>query len=106
MAEGGIHQRLLPDTRGGRTPCVEILRPDAGARAAILENQLHLLPGIIEASVHVGMHTFDQYLVELLAAEAITEETARRYAVNRHSLDLQLRGIVNPQAILRPDAGR
>lgn len=101
-----VNQRLLPNTAGGRTPCLEILRRDAGVQEAIAANDLHLLHGIIEASTHVGMHTFDQYLVELLATGTITEETARRYAVNRHALEMHLRGIVNPQAILRPDSGR
>ena len=73
---------------------------------AIRDNNLHLLHGLIEASVHVGMHTFDQYLIELLAAGVVTEETARRYAVHRHALDMQLRGIQQPQAILRPERDR
>jgi twitching motility protein PilT len=101
-----INQRLLPNTAGGRTPCVELMRRDAGVSEAITENNLHLLHGIIEASVNAGMHTFDQYLIELLAGGIITEDTARHYAVHRHALDMQLRGIVNPQAILRPDPGR
>ncbi len=101
-----VHQRLIPNTSGTRTPCLEILRQDAGVREAIAGNELHLLQGIIESSAHVGMHTFDQYLIELLAAGAITEATARHFATNRHALDMQLRGISNPQAILRPDPGR
>ncbi len=101
-----IHQRLLPNTTGGRTPCLEVLRRDAGVQEAITANDLHLLHGIVEASVHIGMHTFDQYLVELLAADRVTEETARRYAVHRHALDMKLRGIAQSQPILRPDPGR
>ncbi|MBX3747201.1 MAG: PilT/PilU family type 4a pilus ATPase [Verrucomicrobiae bacterium] len=101
-----VNQRLLPNVSGGRTPCVEILRRDAGVEAAIAQHELHLLHGIIEASLHVGMHTFDQYLIELLAQGLITEHTARRYAVHPHALDMRLRGILNPQAILRPDPGR
>ncbi len=101
-----VNQRLIPNVHGTRTPCLEILRRDAGVEAAILQNDLHLLHGIIEASTNVGMHTFDQYLVELLAAGLIDEATTRRFAVNRHALDMQLRGIVNPQSILRPDPGR
>ncbi|HMO64948.1 MAG TPA: ATPase, T2SS/T4P/T4SS family [Verrucomicrobiota bacterium] len=99
-----VCQRLLPNVSGGRTPCVELLRRDAGVQDAIAGHQLDLLAGLIEASVHVGMHSFDQYLLELLAAGVITRETAQRYAVNRHALDLQLRGIVTQRAILRPDA--
>ncbi len=101
-----VNQRLIPNRGGTRTPCLEILRRDAGVQEAIRENNLHLLHGIIEASVHVGMHTFDQYLVELLAGGIIDESTARRYAVHRHALDMQLRGIQQPQAILRPERDR
>lgn len=95
-------QRLLPNRQGTRTPCLEILRRDAGVQQAIRENQLQLLTGIIEASTHVGMHTFDQYLQELLVAGIIDEPTARHYAVNPHRLDLALRGIVTVQPILKP----
>ena len=75
---------------------------DAGVQEAIQTNNLHLLNGLIEASNNLGMHTFDQYLTELLAAKVITEETARHYAVNKHKLDLALRGIVMSTPILTP----
>ncbi len=100
--QGLICQRLIPNTMGGRTPCLEVLRRDAGVMDAIRENDLQLLTGILEQSNHVGMHSFDQYLQELLIAEVIDEETARQYAVNPHRLDLALRGIVVNQGILKP----
>jgi twitching motility protein PilT len=98
-----ICQRLLPNTSGTRTPCLEILKRDAGVQEAIQANNLHLLTGIIEVSVNQGMHTFDQYLVELLAAGIVTEETAHHYAVNKHRLDMVLRGIITHMPILQPD---
>jgi twitching motility protein PilT len=98
-----ISQRLLPNTSGTRTPCLEILKRDAGVQEAIQTNNLHLLSGIIEASVNMGMHTFDQYLMELLAAGLVSEEVARHYAVNKHKLDMALRGIVTQTPILQPD---
>jgi twitching motility protein PilT len=98
-----ISQRLLPNTSGTRTPCLEIMKRDAGVQEAIQNNNLHLLTGIIEVSVNRGMHTFDQYLTELLAEGIITEETARHYAVNKHKLDMTLRGIVTHTGILQPD---
>ena len=49
------------------------------------------------------MHTFDQYLQELLAAEIIDVDVARRFAVNRSRLELALRGIVTSQPILIPE---
>lgn len=97
-----INQRLLPNTSGTRTPCLEVLRRDAGVQDAIQSNSLQLLTGIIENAVNIGMHTFDQYLLELLAAGLITEETARQYAVNKHRLDMTLRGIVTQTPILKP----
>lgn len=101
-----VCQRLLPDTQGGRVPCVEILRRDKGIQDAIQSNNLNLLTGIVEAAVHQGMHSFDQYLVELLAAGLITQETAYQYAVNRHRLEMTLRGFQTAAPILVRDEGR
>jgi twitching motility protein PilT len=101
-----VNQRLLPNTQGTRTPCLEILKRDAGVQEAIQSNNLHLLSGIMEVSVNQGMHTFDQYLIELLAAGVISREVAEHYAVNRHKLDMALRGIVSYGGILKPDADR
>ncbi|MCL4176631.1 MAG: PilT/PilU family type 4a pilus ATPase [Verrucomicrobia bacterium] len=101
-----VAQRLLPNANGTRTPCLEIMRHNAGVEEAIRANNLQLLTGIIEVSLNEGMHTFDQYLLELLAAEIVTHETAERFAVNRHKLDLALRGIVTSAGILRPDDDR
>jgi twitching motility protein PilT len=101
-----INQRLLPAARGGRLPCLELLKRDAGVEEAVQRNDLHLLTGIIEVSTEHGMHTFDQYLIELLAAGEVTEETAKHHAVNRHKLELARRGFGSQQAILRPDKNR
>jgi len=101
-----ICQRLIPNVHGTRTPCLEIMNRDAGVEAAIQSNNLHLLTGIVEVSLNRGMHTFDQYLLELLAAEIITRETALNFAVNKHKLDLALRGIQTLTPILRPDEDR
>jgi len=53
-----------------------------------------------------GGHAAELTLQELLAAGIIAEETARTYAVNRHRLELALRGIVVSQPILERDASR
>ena len=98
-----ICQRLLPDVAGTRIPCVEIMRRHVGLQEAIRTNRLELLNGIVEASVHEGMHSFDQYLTELLAAGTITPDTARQYAVNRHRLEMRLRGVRQTEPILQPD---
>jgi twitching motility protein PilT len=101
-----ICQRLIPNVSGTRTPCLELMKKDAGVEEAIRSNNLQLLTGIIEVSLNRGMHTFDQYLVELLAAGIITGETALHFAVNKHKLDMTLRGIQTSTPILRPDEDR
>jgi len=99
-------QRLLPITTGTRVPCLEVMRRNKAVQEAITQNDLALLSGIIEVSVEEGMHSFDQYLTELLAAGVIERETAERFAVNRHKLELALRGVFTSQGILRPDPNR
>ena len=97
-----ICQRLIPDINERLVPCLELMRHDRGIENAIRDRNWPKLTGIIEAAVEQGMHSFDQYLLELLAAEVITEDTAQAYAVNRHRLDLTLRGIETNTAILQP----
>lgn len=99
-------QRLIPNVQGTRTPCLEVLKRDAGVQDAIQSNNLHLLTGIIEVSLNQGMHTFDQYLIELLAAGIISRDTAQHFAVNKHKLDMALRGILTYTPILKPDEAR
>src|ERR1044071_2038934 len=101
-----VCQRLIPNVHGTRTPCLEIMKRDAGVREAIQTNDLHLLTGIIEVSLNRGMHTFDQYLLELLAAGIVSRETALHFAVNKHKLDMALRGIQTYTPILKPDEDR
>lgn len=98
-----VCQRLIPSADGTRVPAVEIMKRDKGVQEAIQTNNLHLLNGIIEASIGQGMHSFDQYLIELLAAGQITPEVARQYSINKHRLDMVMRGIVTNVGILRPD---
>ena len=95
-----ICQRLIPDRENRLIPCFESMRQDHGIEEALRSKNLSLLTGIIEAAIEQGMHSFDQYLQELLIAEVITEETARDYAVNKHRLDLNLRGIETNTPIL------
>ena len=95
-----ICQRLIPDKESRLIPCFESMRQDHGIEEALRSKNLTLLTGIIEAAIDQGMHSFDQYLQELLIADMITEETARNYAVNKHRLDLNLRGIETNTPIL------
>lgn len=82
------------------------MRSDQGVRDVIGANDLTRPSGIVEAAADQGMHRFDQYLIELLAAEIVSRETAMTYAVNRHRLEMELRGFGSPRGILQPDEGR
>jgi Tfp pilus assembly ATPase PilU len=82
------------------------MRRNRGVQEAIANHNLELLSGIVEAALHEGMHSFDQYLTELLAVGIITQQTALEYAVNRHRLEMTLRGFAGPTPILRRDEDR
>jgi twitching motility protein PilT len=100
-----VCQRLIPGQANRRLPCLEIMRRNAGALEAIARNDLPMLAGIIQASRSEGMHSFDQYLLELLRGGYVTEETARHFATNWNKLEMEMRGYAAPEpGILRPDA--
>lgn len=98
-----VAQRLIPDTQGTRVPCVEIMKRDQTIQHAIEEHELNRLTEILEVCNHLGMHSFDQYLTELMIAGYVSEETARTYAVNRHRFEMLLAGYQANQGILLPD---
>jgi twitching motility protein PilT len=99
-----VCQRLIPSTFGRRIPCLEIMRRNLGIQEAIAKNDLHLLNGQIESSLHEGMHSFDQYLFQLYQGHRITLETAKFYAVNWNMVEMESRGFVPAMpGILKPD---
>ena len=98
-----ICQRLIPDVKEQLVPCVEILKRDPTIQDAIVKNELNRLTEIIEVCTHQGMHSFDQYLIELMVAGVVTEATAKAYAINRHRLDMLMAGYQSSQGILLPE---
>lgn len=102
-----ICQRLIPSTFNKRIPCLEIMRRNTGTQEAIARNDLHLLTGHIEASLNDGMHSFDQYLMQLLKGGYVTLETARHYAVNWNRVEMESHGFAPAMpGILKPDPDR
>ncbi len=100
-------QRLIPSTFNKRIPCLELMKRNIGIVDAIAHNDLRLLTGHIEAAVHEGMHTFDQYLMQLLKSDYVTVDTARHFAVNWSRMEMELNGFVPlSNGILKPDHGR
>jgi len=98
-----VCQRLIPDSDGKRVPCVEIMKRDRTIQQAIEQNELNRLTEILEVCTHQGMHSFDQYLTELMIGGYVTEATAKAYAANRHRLEMLLAGYQSSQGILLPE---
>jgi len=98
-----VCQRLVPDVDDKLIPCLEILQRDPTIQDAIVKNELNRLTEILEVCNHQGMHSFDQYLIELMAAGVVTQATARTYAVNRHRLEMLIAGYQSSQSILLPE---
>jgi pilus retraction protein PilT len=102
-----VCQRLVPSTLNKRIPCLEIMRRTTATQEAIARNDLHLLSGIIEASVNEGMQSFDQHLMQLFKQGAVTLETARYYASNWNRLEMEMHGYTSSvPGILKPDRER
>ena len=99
-----ISQRLIPSTFDRRIPCVEVMKRSLGIQDAILRNDLRQLNGYIESSLNEGMHSFDQYLLQLFQGGRITIDVAKHYAVNWNKVEMESRGFVPATpGLLKPD---
>jgi twitching motility protein PilT len=99
-----VCQRLVPSTFNRRIPCLEVMRHSLGIQDAIARNDLHQLNGQIESSLHEGMHSFDQYLLQLYQSRRVTLETAHHYAINWSKVEMESLGFVPAMpGILKPD---
>jgi twitching motility protein PilT len=99
-----ICQRLIPSVFGKRIPCLEIMKRNVGIQDCIARNDLVLLAGHIEAAVNEGMHSFDQYLMQLLQNKYVTEDTARHYANNWNMVEMEMHGFIpSTSGILKPN---
>jgi Tfp pilus assembly pilus retraction ATPase PilT len=66
-----------------------------------------LLASKIEATVSEGMHSFDQYLMQLFKRGYVTLETARHYANNWSRVEMDMHGFARSVgSLLKPDAQR
>ena len=94
--QGVVSQRLLPRADGhGRAAAVEVMICTDTARDLIkdpsLTGELHAY--IRGARDQYGMQTFDQHLVDLVADEVVTYETALAAATDPAHFAQQLRGL-------------
>lgn len=100
-----ISQRLLPRADGhGRVAAVEILICTGTVRDLIrdAERLAALRDYIREASDQYGMQTFDQHLMDLVAGDVVTYETALAAATNPADFELQMRTLRRRSRVAAP----
>src|SRR2546422_7463029 len=91
-----VSRRLLPRADGhGRVAAVEILICTEEARELIKDaSRTADLPEYVrEARDEYGMQTFDQHLMELVADEVVTYETALAASTDPAEFEKQLRSV-------------
>lgn len=76
---GVISQRLLPWTKGGRIPAVEIMVASTAIRNAVREDKIHQIMGIMQTSSDLGMQTLESSIQAMVEAGAISADDARPY---------------------------
>ena len=86
-----LSQRLLPGREGGRVLATELLLHSGYVADLIYKGAVDEIRHAIEKSTGVGMHTFDQVLLELFNAGRIDEETAMVNADSRADLRQRMR---------------
>jgi len=94
---GNLHaivcERLIPDTRGGAVPAVEIMINTSTVRKLLEKNKLDTLSAAIETGKEDGMQSFNQSVYDLIKRGLITEKDGMTYATNPESLRMNLQGI-------------
>lgn len=88
-----ISQRLLPSTKGGRVPAVEILINTPHVRKQIEDNKSQEIVQALAKGQFYGMLTFNQSLVKLFKDGLATEAEVLAVASSPDDLKLALRGI-------------
>ena len=79
---GVVSQRLLPRTKGGLIPALEVMISTPAVSNLIRENKVHELPLVIETSAEIGMVSLNRSLANLVKAQEITMDNALAYSLN------------------------
>ena len=88
-----VSQRLIPSTKGGRVPSVEILINTPHVRKQIEDNKSVEITQALQKGQFYGMVTFNQSLVKLFKDGLATEADVLAAASSPDDLKLALRGI-------------
>jgi twitching motility protein PilT len=84
---GILSQRLVPRIDGGRIPAYELLINNTAIANLIREGRTHEIDTVIETSADSGMVSMNQSLANLVRAEEITVEEARRWTLKPRQLE-------------------
>jgi len=88
---GIVCQRLVPDTKGGRVPCLEVLVNTGRVAERIVDpGTTSEIRDVITDGSYYGMRTFEQSLLELISAGTISVEAAMESTSHQHDLQLAL----------------
>lgn len=74
--KGIISQRLLPSSKGGMAPAIEVLLNQGLVRELILKGEIGKIHDVMEQNNSIGMSTFDQSLMRLFIEGLISEDIA------------------------------
>ena len=91
--KGVISQRLLPCSKGGRIPAVEVLCGTAHVKKMIAENNMDSLNQAIAKGGFYGMQSFNQSLVKLHREGMATLDDIIQAASNPDDVLLAIKGI-------------
>ena len=81
-----VTQFLLPRTRGGRAPAIELVPVTAAVGNIIRKGDLHMLPSAIQAGRDAGMIPLERSLARLLDTGAVSQQAVRRIAADHDLL--------------------
>ncbi|MGB2579012.1 twitching motility protein PilT [Elusimicrobium simillimum] len=93
LVKGIVSQRLMPGTKGGMVPAVEVMVDTPQIKKLIAEGRIGDIQKNIAAGDYYGMQTFDQSLLQLYRDGKIEMETALAYSTSPDGLMLAIKGI-------------
>jgi twitching motility protein PilT len=91
--KGVISQRLLPCTKGGRIPAVEVLAGTAHIKKMIAENNMDAINQAINKGEFYGMQSFNQSLVRMHKSGMAKLDDIIQSATNPDDVLLAIKGI-------------
>jgi len=87
---GVVSQRLMPMTKGGRIPAVEILIKNNAVENLIRSRKVYQINNVIETSMDQGMITLDRSLANLVREGLISQDDALKYVRDEKNFKMLL----------------